>query len=178
MKKPQKPEPIILKKGAEFHRLFKYDPEAGVITNKTTRGKAKAGDEAGGAPNNEGYKYVYASGKHYSVHRVAWMLSYGYFPEHEVDHINGIRDDNRLCNLREVSHTCNMQNQKLAKNNASGYKGVSWNSAGSKWVVSGSLYGKRIHLGYFIDKDRAVAARVKWEDTTPGWDCNSRKEGR
>lgn len=75
-----------------------------------------------------------------------------------TDHINGDGLDNRRCNLRECTHGQNQMNQKLPKNNTSGYKGVSWNKRCKKWQVRIYVEGKETHLGYF--KDIVEAAKV------------------
>ena len=76
----------------------------------------------------------------------------------EVDHINGIKIDNRRSNLRIVSHSENMKNSKKRKDNKSGYKGVSWSSMLNKWVAFISVEGKTKNLGMFLDKESAYKA--------------------
>ena len=70
---------------------------------------AKQGDIAGGI-NNRGYIQISVKNKLYSAHRLAWLYVYGNFPKQEIDHINHIRNDNRIKNLRDVSHKVNMNN--------------------------------------------------------------------
>lgn len=92
----------------------------------------------------------------YLAHRLAWYYIHGKMPV-EVDHINGDRTDNRLCNLREVSHAENMQNQKLYITNKSGFPGVSFDKATAKWRVK--VANK--HIGLYSTLQDAEQARLK-----------------
>lgn len=58
------------------------------------------------------------------AHRVAWAIHYGKYPDQFIDHINGVRGDNRITNLRDVSKELNCKNTKRRKDNRSGYPGV------------------------------------------------------
>lgn len=90
----------------EAQALWKYDSESGVI--EWADGKRAP---VGRIPSG-GYVSIVHLGKGYKAHRLAWLLSFGEWPRDEMDHINGQRDDNRLCNLRAVSHKSNQANQK------------------------------------------------------------------
>ena len=85
-----------------------YDPTSGIITWIKKRLKVSVGKEAG-CLHSDGCRIIGFNGKTYKAHRVAWFLHYGENPG-EIDHINGIRDDNRIENLRVVTHYENMQN--------------------------------------------------------------------
>ena len=85
------------------------------------------------------------------LHRQEWPV--------EVDHINGIRTDNRIENLREVTRRENMRNKRVSVANSSGITGVGWSSAKQKWRACIKVDGKFIHLGYFEEKRAAIAAR-------------------
>ena len=84
--------------------------------------------------------------------------------KYDVDHINHDLLDNRKSNLRVTTKSQNQMNNKLAKNNTSGVTGVSYCKESGKWVSYIHLYNKRITLGYFIDFDDAVKARLNAED--------------
>lgn len=73
----------------------------------------------------------------------------------ETDHINGDKLDNRRENLRRATRSENMRNTGIQINNTSGYKGVTWSKARSKWRAKIGLHGKRIHLGYHESQDAA-----------------------
>lgn len=79
------------------------------------------------------------------------------------DHINGNRLDNRRENIRFVTRIQNGQNRGVGKNNSSGYIGVYWNKREKKWTVKITVDGKDLSLGYFLDKEDAIAARKQAE---------------
>lgn len=91
-------------------------------------------------------------------HRVAWALQTGAWPKDELDHKNGIRDDNRFDNLREATHAQNNQNKPAQSNNKSGHKGVHRHSQNPKWVSQIRVDGKRRNLGSFDTVEEAAAA--------------------
>lgn len=105
--------------------------------------------------NSDGYLMIMINGKAYPAHRLAWLIVYGTMPDGFIDHINRVRTDNRISNLRLVTHSENMQNRKIQKNNKSGYRGVSWDAKYGKWRVCGSRNKKQIWLGYFDDLELA-----------------------
>ncbi|MBF5091303.1 HNH endonuclease [Novosphingobium sp. NBM11] len=97
------------------------------------------------------------------AHRVVWALSTGAWaapwPACQIDHINGIRTDNRPENLRIVSASENCRNQRLRQNNMSGALGVNWDKRHGRWAAKIQHDGKRHFLGRFKSKDDAIAAR-------------------
>jgi hypothetical protein len=88
------------------------------------------------------------------------LLTYGSWPVDQIDHINGNTKDNRLENLRDVSNRENLRNQKIPKNNTSGTLGVSFDKRKQNYQASIKINGKRKHLGYFKNKEEAIAARA------------------
>jgi hypothetical protein len=90
--------------------LLHYDPETGIFTNLTQRGgHAKKGAVAG-TKNSIGYVCIRIDYDQYRAHRLAWLYVYGEFPEKFIDHMNEIRDDNRIINLRLATHQENLHN--------------------------------------------------------------------
>ena len=138
--------------------LFLYDPESGLLTNRASRGRARGGDEAGGL-SQKGYRHVSIDGVTYRGHRVIWLWVYGSWPTQAIDHINGVKDDNRIVNLRDATLTENQRNRRTPDNNTSGVQGVSWKKKARKWQASIKLGGKVRHLGYFDDLSDAREAR-------------------
>lgn len=95
--------------------------------------------------------------KLYQAHRLAWLYVYGSFPSGEIDHINGIKLDNSIVNLRDVNHSINMKNTKRRKDNKSGYSGVNFRRG--LYVARVQIDKKRVFLGNFdnaIDAHKAV----------------------
>lgn len=139
--------------------LLHYDPGTGVFVWRVNRTwSVRAGDVAG-KKHHSGYWNLFVDGKWLMAHRAAWLYSYGTWPTADIDHINRIRDDNRLCNLREANRAENCQNQPVRRNNRSGVTGVLWHKAANKWVAQISINRKLKHLGVFDTKDEAIAAR-------------------
>lgn len=138
--------------------LLDYDPETGVFTWKVYRGgRTKKGEKAGNV-NGEGYTHIKVDGKQYKAHRLAWLYMYGTFPNKDIDHINRNKIDNSIYNLREVSNQQNSWNQKVAKNNTSGFTGVTWYKRVGKWGAYIKVDYKRKHLGFFAAPEQAHAA--------------------
>lgn len=104
-----------------------------------------------------GYLHGVVLGKNCRAHRVVWLLTYGEWPTQHIDHINGIRSDNRISNLRDVSRSENAKNSCLPRVNKSGFIGITRDN--SKWRARIWVNKKRYHLGCFESFDDAVAAR-------------------
>lgn len=95
------------------------------------------------------------------AHRLAWLYVNGSFPKNEIDHINRIRSDNRIANLRPASNLENAQNRSRSSNNTSGRSDVTWNKKTKKWRARLTVGYKRMHLGYFESLDDAFSARAQ-----------------
>lgn len=138
-----------------LHTQFKYCD--GILINKTKRnGKSPVGKEAGSLCDNR-YKTVFIHGKRYYVHRIIYMMFYGYMP-FEIDHIDRNKLNNRIENLRSVTKSENVANQKIRIDNKSGIRGISWNNQNKKWLASKQQNNKRIYLGYFETVEQAKMA--------------------
>ena len=146
----------------EASEAFEYDPDTGIITNKTNRGKARKGEEAGWE-TEKGYRRVHLLDRNYMIHRLAWLLHHGEWPKQDIDHINGVKDDNRIRNLRDVSRLENKRNSKKSVNNTSGVTGVKWHKRGRKWTASIKNLSEDIYLGLFDCFLDAIAARLRAE---------------
>lgn len=139
--------------------LFLYNPVTGRLQHKANRRRVKAGTYTDSTRRADGYRQVALrlDGKQYQLkaHRVAWILAHGAIPHGmQIDHINGIRDDNRLCNLRLVTQRENDQNRRRAR-------GYSWNKGSSKWEAYIRVDGVLLHLGLFTTEAAARAAYLK-----------------
>lgn len=144
-----------------LREVLHYDPETGVFTWRVNRGnRTKAGTVAGGH-HCEGYITINFDGRQYLAHRLAWFYTHGSWPEYEIDHLNGIRKDNRLRNLRDVMKNMNQQNTRLARrsNLSSGLLGVSRHH--SQWRARIVCDGKVHLLGGFATPELAHAAYLE-----------------
>ncbi len=126
----------------EMKELLKYDPDTGVLAWKhrpwATKGwnTRYAGCQAGNL-SGDGYLQFCVRPKMYKAHRVVWLLHYGSWPVGDLDHINGVKTDNRIVNLRDVNNQDNHKNTKLRSDNKSGYHGITICSRTGYWRVSG-----------------------------------------
>ena len=146
-----------------LRELLHYEPETGIFTWKVgSANQVKVGDAAG-SQNGLGYLHVRLQRRLYSAHRLAWLHFHGVWPVDQLDHINRIRTDNRIANLREVSHKQNGQNASKSRSNTSGYPGVYWDKQHSKWVARIMHNRKNIYLGYFATIEEALSARKAGE---------------
>ena len=144
-----------------LRELFHYNSETGVLTRLVrTSNSVKVGDVAGWL-TSEGYIRIRVDGRPHMAHRLAWLYIHGRFPPAETDHANGIRDDNRIINLRAVTNGENQQNQRRARSNsASGLLGACWSAPHRKWRAKIKLNGKMLHIGLFSTAELAHAAYV------------------
>lgn len=117
-----------------------------------------AGNEALTTKTDLGYKSGRFDGKIVKGHRIAWAVHLGKWPE-QIDHINGNRADNRLCNLRDVGFGENARNQKRPQNNTSGVVGVSRRKGRNVWQSYIHADGRLQHLGNHKCFGAALKAR-------------------
>lgn len=159
---------------AELKKTLSYDPSTGVFTWIIRPSQRIKANTVAGSENEQGYIVIKINGRMYKAHRLAWLYVNGYLPEHNVDHINRVRNDNRISNLREASQMCNVQNSCIRKDNTSGCRGVSWSKSCKKWWAYIDHKGERISLGYHETVDAARTAREKWIKENPDkWNCQT-----
>ncbi|EHM45250.1 HNH endonuclease [Escherichia coli] len=150
----------------EATHLLSYNPRTGSFVWNWRAGSSKAikswnGRFAGklaGTINDDGYLVIGINRRIYPAHRLAWLIFYGEHPEGILDHINRVRTDNRIENLRKATHSQNMQNRKMQSNNKSGFRGVSWDERYGKWRARIKVSGKIISLGYHPTAEKASIA--------------------
>lgn len=143
---------------SQLKELFNYDADTGIFTRIKTICNCIAGSVAG-SKHSHGYITIRVSKKRYYAHRLAWLYVYGSFPKNDIDHINGIKDDNRISNLRDVLHSVNIQNKNRALgNNTSGYLGVNFHKENNKYRATICVDGTSSHIGYFINPELAYKA--------------------
>jgi hypothetical protein len=142
----------------QVKEIFDCDPEKGILIWKNHgRDSYLNGTVAGWFDKSTGYVQVYTNKTTYKSHRVMWLLVTGKWPENQIDHINGIRNDNRFCNLREATHSQNRANSSI-RPNFSGYRGV--RASGKKWRAEIRFNNKTISLGTYDTPEEAHAAYV------------------
>lgn len=112
-----------------------------------------------GTKLHSGYLGICIGPKRWQAHRIAWALHTGAWPKDQIDHINGIKTDNRACNLREATNSQNGKNLGLSKANKSGVKGISFEKYTEKWKASIRVNGKSISIGRFDSIEDAAKAR-------------------
>jgi hypothetical protein len=143
----------------ELKRHLVYDENTGLFTRLISKNQVNVGDIAGNV-DGKGYIRVSIHNISYRAHRIAFLYMNGSFPKNQVDHINGIKDDNRWCNLREATNQENQCNKPFSIRNKSGYKGVSWDKKSNKWRAQSSLNNTKKNLGMFDSKELAYKAYV------------------
>lgn len=143
--------------------LFHYNPTTGLFTRLVAYCNCiKIGDIAG-SPDKDGYTVIKIKGKVYKAHRLAWFYHYGEWPKGEIDHINGVKSDNRLDNLRLSTRSGNLQNLKCALRNNYSTKllGASACSNSDKFVARITVRGKVHNLGTYDTPQEAHEAYLE-----------------
>jgi len=149
----------------ELLERFIYDPDTGIFSRRTAfvggKGIGK-GSPAGFAfktKNGNGYTRFAIDGVKYYAHRLAWFYVYGKIPTHQIDHMNGDRSDNRLCNLREATNAQNSQNTRLPrKSGSTGLLGVTPSKSKNTYIAQIVADGKHIHVGTYATPEEAHVA--------------------
>lgn len=140
----------------ELRRLVHYEPMTGVFLRKVRVGNSTQVGDVAGSKNNQGYVMMYVGGSIYAAHRLAWLYMTGSWPK-KIDHINGVRDDNRFSNLRAADNAINNQNRRRANgNNKLGLLGVT--RCGDKYRATIHAAGKKLHVGLFVSPQEAYSA--------------------
>ena len=143
----------------ELQEQLYYDSISGVFTWVVSKGKVKVGDIAGSITHK--YIQIKLNYINYRAHRLAWLYVHGSLPKNGLDHINGIRDDNRMSNLREATNAENNQNKtKPQSNSTTGFLGVDRHKQSRKWRASIRINGKTKHIGYFNTAEEASSAYI------------------
>lgn len=175
MTKNSLPPPKLLRK------LLEYEPETGLLFWKARGENSQwdgrfAGKEAFTTTLKSGYRFgrIYYAG--FYAHRVAWAIYYDAWPVFQIDHLNGIRSDNRIENLRSATQSENSKNSAIPSHNTSGVVGVSWDKKAKKWASHIGVYtpdyitrsghkrnSRKLHLGYFDTLEDAKRVRKRAE---------------
>ena len=151
---------LVDKHPERLRELFHYDCLTGELKWAVNRrGHLCAGAVAGWIEKN-GYRYVRADGDTYLVHRIAWAISSGEHAPSCIDHRNGVRSDNRLCNLRLATPLLNQQNRRNAsRGSSSGVLGVT--VRGRRFESCIKAPDGYVYLGRFGTKQAAHEAYLE-----------------
>jgi hypothetical protein len=143
-----------------LREALRYEPDTGDFfwIAKTSK-RTVVGTQAGHL-QRMGYVHITVDKERYCAHRLAWLYVYGVWPEKFIDHINGIRSDNRIHNLRDVTGSVNQQNQRRCqKSSTIGTLGVSPHHG--KFQARIRLNYKITYLGRFDTPELAHAAYLE-----------------
>lgn len=149
-----------------MRQLFSYNPETGIVANRITRGNARAGEQAG-TLRADGYRRISVDGIHVRAHNLAWALHHGRWPVEILDHINLVKSDDRLVNLREATYSLNNHNRIFGQNKT-GFPGVSkvqrhfeariWENGKSRRLGSFQT-PQAAHAAYSAEKSRILSSQ-------------------
>jgi hypothetical protein len=157
-----------------INSLFVHDQEKGILIwrerpaseFKTAASHssfmARCFNKRAGSFCSNGYRKISISKHLYSEQKLIWKLTYGedvIYPEFEIDHINGVRSDNRISNLRKVTKSDNQRNGSMRQNNKSGVNGVNWCNPKGKWIARIWAGKRHLYLGQFDDLQEAKIKR-------------------
>jgi len=157
-----------------------YDPDTGVWRRNIKYASRKRKTLtywhiAGCISKSTGYRYLSINNQSYQSSRLAFLYMEGYLPEHQVDHINRIRHDDRWVNLRHVTASCNNRNTNIIKTNTSGVTGVYWHKRKKRWTVIIHSEGEKINFNKCDSFNHAV--KIRWEAEKkynyPNCNCSS-----
>lgn len=137
--------------------ILNFDSSSGIFYWKVKRPNVNIGDIANNIGKN-GYVRISINNKRYYAHRLAWLYIYGKFPTKHIDHINRIKTDNRIFNLREVTQLENVQNASIRKNKNAQFRGIAFYKKTNKYRARIRHNGKEIYLGYFLTEEEAYKA--------------------
>ncbi len=147
-----------------LRELLHYNPETGEFSRRVHLSNRSRASSAVGNKHSSGYIIICVDGSPRRAHRLAWLYVYGEWPNEQIDHINGIRHDNRISNLRDVTAFENKQNRKLPQKPGR-MLGAALHKATGRWSSQMTVNYKKIHLGYFKTEMEAhlayVAAKAK-----------------
>lgn len=137
--------------------LLDYEPKTGLLRWRVRKSSRSPIGSIAGSLSDQGYILIRVDWRACRAHRLAWLYTHGVWPTGDIDHINGVRNDNRLTNLRDVPHRINQQNTRMSKRTAkSGFAGAYPHQG--KFKSSIQIDGKGLHLGVFDTAEQASLA--------------------
>lgn len=161
----------ILPTPEQLRELLRYEPDTGKLfwrqrpremfnsdRSAATWNKRFAGQQAFATKHRRGYLCGVVSYEKVLAHRAAWALHHGEWPAEQIDHVNGIKTDNRIANLRAATHAENLHNMRAHTGNPSKLKGVTFDKARGRWMARIMTDRKELNLGRFDTPEEAHAA--------------------
>lgn len=145
-----------------LRELLDYSPETGEFRWRVDRGGTAGAGSVAGYTDSKGYCSIRIEGNDYLAHRVAWKYVHGAGPARGIDHRNGIRNDNRIVNLREATQSENMENQRKARaDSKTGLLGTSRKTHSNKFRAQIKINGRSKSIGLFKTAEEAHQAYLK-----------------
>lgn len=139
--------------------ILLYDVMTGIFTWKIKPANCVDIGDVAGWLGEHGYIEIGYKRKHYKAHRLAWLYVYGTTQVAEIDHIDGVRSNNKIANLRAVSHRRNQQNRTTHR--LGRLPGAIFDKRRGKWQAKILISGKGKHIGYFNTEQEASAAYLR-----------------
>lgn len=143
----------------QLKEVLHYDCDTGLFSWIVSKSGINKNSKTAGW-ERLGYTCITICGKDYRAHRLAWLYVYGEWPSEFIDHINKVRSDNRIANIRLATLKENSKNQSIPRHNTSGIMGVGWRESRNHWYAQIASDGKNIYLGSFNDKFEAICCRM------------------
>jgi len=150
-----------MEKQPDYKSLLEYCAETGVFRWRSTGGGCSKNGGIAGSLDRDGYRQISVRRKPVYAHRLAWFFIHGEWPSAQIDHINGMRDDNRAVNLRLATISENQQNVSKRAGATSKLLGVTWHKHARKWHAKIQSGGKQHSLGYYATQEEAHGAYLR-----------------
>lgn len=141
-------------------KVLKYDALLGTLLwISNLHSKRVIPNGRAGYLKKSGYRGITLFGVTYLEHHLIWFIAHGFWPADQLDHINQVRDDNRIINLREVTKAENARNRSRNPNSKLGEHGIWFNQRTNKYVAEITLNGKKVYQKSFDNIDEAIQDR-------------------
>lgn len=140
-----------------LRELLHYNPETGEFQRKVHLSNRCRASQQIGNKHSSGYIIINVDGSPYRAHRLAWLYVHGEWPKEQIDHINGERSDNRIANLRDISHLENKKHRVKAVKPGR-LLGAGFHKMTGRWTSQITINYKKVHLGYFKTEREAHEA--------------------
>lgn len=132
-----------------LREILDYDSTTGEFVWRVCLSTRMPAGKQAGWVGAQGYRVIRIQGKSWYAHRLAWFYIEGRWPEHDIDHIDGNRTNNARANLRDVTRSVNLQNQRRARKRKASGAPLGVVRAGNRWAAQIVVDGALKHLGSF-----------------------------